>query len=142
MGGHDDHGQPGKGLLDDLRGLEAVHAGHFHIHQHTVEPPRVKLRQALGGVGGPHEFRSGGKKHFTDQKIVHLVVVHDQDFFPVPVRGGGIGFRPGRGLLPPEGESEVNPGAFARFRFDAELFAQFVQRHFHHDQAEAAVSLF
>ena len=50
--------------------------------------------------------------------------------------------RPGRGLLPPEGESEVNPGAFARFRFDAELFAQFVQRHFHHDQAEAAVALF
>src|SRR5919108_4613161 len=51
VGGEDEDGRLGQLLVEDLRGLEPVHAGHADVHDHDVGPAALGQRDRARPVG-------------------------------------------------------------------------------------------
>ena len=79
-------------------GLEAVHLGHLHVHQHQVERLLLQGGQRLLAVVG-HDHRVAVLLQQADgQPLVDGVVLRQQDVGAAAV--GGAGLAPARSRLP------------------------------------------
>ena len=83
-GGHDDDGKLGLDGAHGLKGLEAVHARHAHVHDDEVEP----LGLHHGQAGLPAAGRPNGVAFLAQELLEALpqmrIVVNDQDRSQIP----------------------------------------------------------
>ena len=67
-------------LADRLRGFQAIHLRHLHVHQHQVERLRIDRGNCLPPVAGHAHPMPPFGKHYGGHALVHGAIFGQQNF--------------------------------------------------------------